>query len=197
MLMEHVSPLQGGLGYLLAGEIVVVTGLTLTLIKMMMNRLRAGETPADVPKVVSVTSAEVPSQDVEKTPQYLELLAKIQAMEVEKVQNAATGMSEEEANKLREKIGYLENKLVEYEIVQEEIGALGDLKAENEKLKTELMNLKSVQIGQKTETLINEQFKDFGNADPAPAANPMPGELQTLLSDIDTLAQTGNPEKKP
>jgi hypothetical protein len=43
-----------------------------------------------------------------------------------------------EAQDLKEKVKYLESKLLEYEILQEEIGTLTALKLENEHLKQEL-----------------------------------------------------------
>lgn len=45
-------------------------------------------------------------------------------------------------HELEEKIKYLESRLLEYEIVREEISGLSSLKSENERLKNELATLK-------------------------------------------------------
>lgn len=47
----------------------------------------------------------------------------------------------EEAAALRDKVRYLESKLLEYEIVQEEISTLGTLKNQNEELKQQIAQL--------------------------------------------------------
>ena len=49
----------------------------------------------------------------------------------------------EEGSVLKDKVRYLESRLMEYEIVQEEISSLSELRVENEKLKEELMKAKS------------------------------------------------------
>jgi hypothetical protein len=46
-----------------------------------------------------------------------------------------------ETDELKHKIGYLEGKLLEYEIVQEEIASLSSLKVENEKLREEIVQM--------------------------------------------------------
>ena len=47
-----------------------------------------------------------------------------------------------QAKELQQKVGFLESKLLEYEIVQEEIANLSLLKLENEKLREEIVKLK-------------------------------------------------------
>jgi len=197
-MMGNHSPLQGGLGYLLIAEIVIVTGLVLTLIALILKRIRFPQ------EALNLAAETKPSEmiDATKTPEYLELLAKLQSIEGEKAQAMATPGSSEEVAPLKEKLAYLENKLLEYEIVQEEIGALGELKAENEKLRAELVGLKNAQVTTQAENLIKEQFTEFSEPTQSPepvaeAKQPLPGELENLLSDIDSLGQGKEPEKKP
>lgn len=193
-MMDNHSPLQGGLGYLLIAEIVIVTGLVFALIALILKRIRFPQEALPLPAPLETSSQAV--MDVTKSPEYLELLAKLQSIEGEKAQALVNTVSSEEVGPLKEKLAYLENKLLEYEIVQEEIGALGELKAENEKLKAELVGLKNAQVNSQTDNLIKEQFKEF--AEPvAEVKQPLPGELENLLSDIDSLGQGKEPEKKP
>ena len=72
-----------------------------------------------------------------------------------------------DAQALKEKVKFLESKLLEYEILQEEIGALSGLKIENEKLKKELM-----QKGPEGKTAA--PAKPEAPAKPAPVAAPPP-----------------------
>ena len=183
-MMEPVSsPLQGALGYLLIGEIVGVTSLSWACIGMMLRKLRheaveISEPVAEAPPLVKV----------EESPEYMALLEKISQLEAEKlkVQEAQSGPAELE--KLQKTIAYLENKLLEYEIVQEEISILGELKAENEKLKLELNSLRSAQgVAPGAEELIKKQFSEFSEAEPKKDA--MPEDIQTLLSDIESLSK--------
>jgi hypothetical protein len=96
-----------------------------------------------------------------------------------------------DTDKLQKTIAFLENKLLGYEIVQEEISVLGELKAENERLRMELSVLKKEEVPPQVEKVIEEKFTEFskaGDSNPA-TAEPMPGEIQNLLSDIESLTK--------
>ncbi len=91
----------------------------------------------------------------------------------------------EESEMLRDKVKYLESRLMEYEIVQEEISSLSQLRVENEKLKEEIL-------------------KAGGGAKPAEVApldpaNPVldnvsEGQIDTILKKLDQLTATPTKE---
>lgn len=172
--MQVESPLHGAIGYLLIAEVVIVTGLVWALIGLVMKRLKH-------PQVQHNT-------DVEKTEAYQVLLAKLAQLEEEK-SSLITQMSQSgDSEKLQKTIAFLENKLLSYEIVQEEISVLGELKAENEKLRAELGTFKKEVIPPQVEQVISEKFSEFAT-EGEPKAEPMPGEIQNLLSDIESLTK--------
>ncbi|MFM8268936.1 MAG: hypothetical protein ACKN9V_02015 [Pseudomonadota bacterium] len=174
-MMDPISsPLQGPLGYTLLGEILGVTSLSWVFVAMMLKKLRY-----ESAEIVAAPEPEmIPSFKVEETPEYLALMAQIRQLEAEKLKAQESQSGAAEAEKMQKTISYLENKLLEYEIVQEEISTLGELKSENEKLKLELNSLK-------------KQLSSFSEAPtPEPSAkDPMPEDIQTLLSDIESLSQ--------
>lgn len=64
-------------------------------------------------------------------------------LEAAKAENAAPKGVPPETQSLKDKVNYLESRLIEYEILQEEIGSLSQLKLENERIKQELMQMKA------------------------------------------------------
>ena len=123
--------LQGPYAYLLVLQVMVVSGLCLSLIWLVMRRTQdaaqamvlAGEKEA---------TATVPVVDTAKID---ELNARIVELEKE---NASLKAGGGDVKTLQEKVKYLESKLLEYEILQEEIGTLSALKMENEHLRKQL-----------------------------------------------------------
>jgi polyhydroxyalkanoate synthesis regulator phasin len=184
--MEAIpSPLQGGIGYLLIVEILIVAGLTWVLIGLVLKKIRYPQTQPETP-------------EVENSEPYLALVKKLEELETEKQMLMVQASSNGEVEKLQKTVSFLENKLLGYEIVQEEISVLGELKAENEKLRNELSALKSPTLPSEVEENINKQFSEFSSeTKPTPTSteNKMPGEIENLLSDIDKLAQTPSEPK--
>jgi len=181
------SPLYGFWGYLLMGELAAVSALSWLAIAMVIRRLRYPEAPekGDVP---------LSSERVEDSDLYKALLEKLQGLENEKSQweKAAEAPSVSEVSQLKETISFLENKLLSYEIVQEEISTLGILKAENEKLKVELSTLKNATlVSGPVEEAIEKRFTEFTETKPAETApsEGMPNEIKSLLTDIEKLSQ--------
>lgn len=192
--MEPISsPLQGALGYTLIGEILGVTSLSWVCIGMMLRKLR--HEAIEIPETVA---QPIPQFKVEESPEYLALLEKVSQLEAEKLKLQEGQSGSAELEKLQKTISYLENKLLEYEIVQEEISILGELKAENEKLKLDLNALRSATAPAAapvpaTEELIKMQFSEF--AEPAePKKEAMPEDIQSLLSDIESLSKDKQPK---
>lgn len=129
--------LQGSYVYLLVFQIIVVASLMLGLIWLVVRRIRdrGGEEIEKAP-VISAPNTEM-----------LELASrqkeKIRALEGELERLNETGTDVKDLSKkndgLQEKVKFLEQKLMEYEILQEEIGALSYLKIENQKLKEQIL----------------------------------------------------------
>lgn len=184
MMEPSSSPLSGALGYALIGEIIGVTALSLTAIGMMLKRLRNASENEMAP--VEATFR------LEDSPEYIALMGKVEQLEGERKKREEEKVSNPDVEQMRKTIAYLENKLLEYEIVQEEISTLGELKMENEKLKVELNSLRA---SAPTEELIKKQFSEFSDATSEPKKESMPEDIQTLLSDIESLSK--NKETKP
>lgn len=190
------SPLQGPLGYLLVGEIVGVVSLSWVCVGMFVRKLRA------TPDASVMPALEVPSEParIEDHPEYQSLLKKVGELEAQlqvKTESQPAAPTAGEVEKLQKTISYLENKLLEYEIVQEEIATLGELKKENEKLKADLLELNSMQVKTATEAVIEEKFTEFSEKAANPERKePSPGEIENLLTDIEKLAQE-TPKKDP
>lgn len=124
--------LQGSYAYLLIFQIVVVTGLLLVLLWLIARRIREVGQPETVPAVPDATLSALSKAQSEKI---LGLETQIQELE----KGGAGLVQLKEKNKaLSDKVQYLEQKLLEYEILQEEISTLSVLKLENEKLKGQL-----------------------------------------------------------
>lgn len=135
------NAMQGGVAYLLILQILVVTGLILFLIALVAKRLfdanQRLETSTGhvVPNVVTFeakdTTPQMPSQEILSQ-------TYIPPSEESEELREALQVKHREVETLRGKMEHLESKLLEYEILQEEIGSITALKAENQKLKQEL-----------------------------------------------------------
>lgn len=121
--------LQGAYAFILIFQIVVVTVLFLTLLGLVVRRLRTVQAQEEIAEGIVSTIDPATLADLEA------LREKINALQAENEASRALG---DENKTLIEKVRYLESKLLEYEILQEEIGTLSALKIENEKLKSEL-----------------------------------------------------------
>lgn len=121
--------LQGAYAYVVVGLILVVSVLSLVLIGLIIERTK------EMASLVTESAVPVPVR-VEEPKALEELKTKLTALEA---QNESLKKSEGEKTSLQEKVKYLESKLLEYEILQEEIGTLSTLKLENERLKSGLM----------------------------------------------------------
>lgn len=181
------SPLSGTLGYLLIGEITAVTLLSWVTVGMFLRRLR-------YPKNQTQELENSKETSVEESGPYKLLMEKVQALEAEKEEWKKSNSPPEpsEVEKLKENVTFLENKLLGYEIVQEEIGLLGELKAENERLKLEIQALKTPSVVKgPVETVIEKSFSEFQEVPAASEspAEPLPGEMASLLTDIEKLSQ--------
>lgn len=126
IFLNHV--LQGAYAYVVVGLILVVSALSLLLIGLIIERTK------EMASLVTEQAVPVPMKAAE--PEEPEWKTKFAALEAE---NESLKKSEKEKISLLEKVKYLESKLLEYEILQEEIGTLSTLKLENERLKSGLM----------------------------------------------------------
>jgi hypothetical protein len=181
------------LGYTLIGEILGVTSLSWVCIGMMLRKLR--HEAIEIPETVA---QPIPQFKVEESPEYLALLEKVSQLEAEKLKLQEGQSGSAELEKLQKTISYLENKLLEYEIVQEEISILGELKAENEKLKLDLNALRSATAPAAApvpaaEELIKKKFSEFAES-AEPKKEAMPEDIQSLLSDIESLSKDKQPK---
>lgn len=185
MMFQPSSPLQGTLGYVLVSEILVVTGLSWLLIGMILRKIRYGG-------VDLVKPDELPPepQKIEHHPEYQALLEKNRSLEAKLAESSSsTSQVPEDYDKLKSTIQFLEKKLLEYEIVQEEISTLGDLKLENEKLREEVQSLKGQALQIQTEKLITKDFSEFSEQSTSSSApEPQEKDLQKLLTEIETLS---------
>lgn len=129
--------MQGPYAYLLILQILIVTALFLSLIGLVIRRLRG------------VEAIEGPLVDIAAPPNpELEALSKEQSEKIRQLElqideiggsGDIVAKLKEQGDQYADKIKYLEQKLLEYEILQEEIGTLSQLKVENEKLKKEVL----------------------------------------------------------
>ncbi len=178
--------IQGSYAYLLVFQILVVTGLVLTLISLIVRRTREAHALAGggVSTDSHAISASAPMMVVDDG-KIQELEAKLAALEDE---NGKFKASSADAKTLREKVKYLESKLLEYEILQEEIGTLSALKVENEQLRKEL-----VQTVKKTPPSPPRE-------DPGPIIEPPPAVPPvTVFFDpppIDEATKSGDPAQQ-
>jgi cell division protein FtsX len=130
----------GFFSYLLIFQILMVSGLMLALLRIMYMRMKkVSETESDI---VSAVSSAAPIVEGLSPAAEKELRDKITKLEAD---NSTLANSNKDNSSLVDKIKYLESKLLEYEILQEEITTLTNLKNENETLKAQLLELQKPQ----------------------------------------------------
>ena len=175
-----LNVLQGAYAYVTLFLILVVSFLLLTLIWLIAKRAK---------------EAIEPSVDVVALPTSIELEALKGELTTLSEENGRLKGSSQELVKSNDKIKYLESKLLEYEILQEEIGSLSSLKVENEHLKAVLMqNGIAFQPSQPHRTPETTKSPATVISVDTPAqAPPQPkggDDIEGLLSQIDELTQS-------
>jgi len=191
--------MQGSYAYLLIFQVLIVSGLILAFIWLVFRRMKElpGETSEQVAPVVH-------SEEVEALRSQLSALN----AESEKLKKELAAKQDIDG-----KVKFLEAKLLEYEILQEEISSLSRLKLENEKLREKLVTLEggsAIPAPSQTDQPPNHQappppselkspespggnlFSELAASSPQntekPSANTT--ELEDLLRQIDTLTAT-------
>jgi len=198
--------IQGTYAYLLVFQILVVTGLVLALISLVVRRTREAHALASPESASNQNYVQTVVVDDGRVK---DLEAKLGLLEDENSKLKASGG---DTKSLKEKVKYLESKLLEYEILQEEIGTLSALKVENEQLKQQLVQaerapkLKATPQAPIVEpdamTAVPPMTVFFDGPAPdiaggAPATAKEDGEaaasgLENLLAQIDNLAGPGD-----
>lgn len=204
--------LQGSVLFLtlLISQVIIVTSLALTALWLYFKRLQRGPEEDDNENNNEGSSSGVSNEFLRELQQKLVALEKekaeylqsdsVQALNVEK----AKGEELQKAHQgTLEKVQVLETKLLEYEILKEEIALVTQYKSENQKLKLEIEALQKQAVdnaGKKN--LENELPSEPVKTSPEPektlsaprvettvpeaAAIPDPG-LEGLLNEIEAL----------
>lgn len=164
--METIaSLLHSSYAYLLVAQILLVAALSLVLLALVVKRIKV-----HVVGTEAVTSnaglGEFKTKAETLETEKLELIKKISDLEAQMQDSGGGG--DKAARALTEKVKFLEAKLLEYEILQEEIGSLSTLKVENEKLKETVMRL---QKGDTVPTTV-------------PVSQEAPQELEKLVGEV-------------
>ncbi len=133
---SFIQGLPGSYAYLLVLQIVIVSTLLLFLLWLIARRLR--EVPETEPQTVVVPDEAILRLSREQASKIEQLES--QVAELDKG-GAGVAQAAEKSKALEDKVRYLEQKLLEYEILQEEISSLSVLKIENEKLKAQILQL--------------------------------------------------------
>lgn len=148
-----------------------------------------GEPTAEGSSANPSSSEAVPAAATQSNPSALS------AEEAAAKEQALASLNEESAG-LKDKVKYLESRLMEYEIVQEEISSLGALREENEKLKSELFKLQGGSVAAKADVLVAATASPdvLAPAEPTipPSAEPSPsaqgeGQIDNILKKLDEL----------
>jgi hypothetical protein len=186
--------IQGGYAYLLVAQILIVTGLVLSLLFLVVKRTmdsgvglaatqnhQVSESAGLAAQAASVMVASGVAAGTSPPA----AAAKSLDADIEKVFN--------EKKNLEDKVKFLESKLLEYEILQEEISTLSALKIENEKLKQKVQQMggELSPADKIEEKLIFDPPKEAVAANPAVSDAPQ-GEkaIEDLLQDIDNLTKS-------
>lgn len=219
--------LQGAYAYLLIFLVAVVSGHFLLLLWLIARRIReaavggaelgAGAEVVSNLSAMSVGSATAAAVSPSPTPEMAPTIVQgVPVEEVEALKKELTQLKSERteiqatldsSSELKERVKYLESKLLEYEILQEEITALSALKVENEELKKKLHveNTPSeapIEAKPEAKTDLKPEVKVESKPDlkvvkiEDPPASNKPSEsevaqLENLLSQIDELTRDG------
>lgn len=181
---QIASLLQGGYAYLLIFQIVVVSSLFLLLISMVLKRMKQEALHFSMASAPSAdgTKAEAKTEGAASTGDVAEWKTKFESLDAEFQKLAKNGPDQA----LNDKIKFLESKLLEYEILQEEISSLSNLKSENEKLKGEMLRMQASLNGGRVPTA------DVVPSEKAPAPAPAPTPETAAAS-----APTAEPTPEP
>lgn len=138
--MESIaSVLHSSYAYLLVFQVLLVTVLSLILLGLIVKRIKLQSTENQT--FGSTQEFEALRLQIASLTEERELLSK-KNLELEQVAgDVGKQDAQEQAVVFKEKVKYLEAKLLEYEILQEEIGSLSALKIENERLKEVVVRL--------------------------------------------------------
>jgi hypothetical protein len=198
-----LDSIAGPYPYLLVAQILIVSSLLLSLIWIFIQRAQQGELERaeqgallEVAKVPTPAPFESPAPVVEKTAVPAATPERsaspdlaTPAVALNKENEAEIQKLSAESEGLKDKVRYLESRLMEYEIVQEEISNLGALRSENEKLKEELMKLSAAPSGgpaaassESVETVMsaNEVLESVSK-----------NQIDTILDKLDKITQKG------
>ncbi len=150
-----LQTLHGPYTYLIVFQVLVISVLMLLLLWFMVKRTLRREALAGAgndllsfsPPVSPVHAEPVPQKVLkeEKEP----MPAAEQTAPAETIPVASQNTPDNQA--LLEKVQYLETKLLEYEILQDEIGTLKKLKKENEELRSKVQSLSAKSVEAKKE----------------------------------------------
>jgi hypothetical protein len=128
-----VHLLQGSYAYFLIFQILLISALFLVLIGLIVHRTKEAALWEGQPAESPTASLPLPATTTSEG-----ATAATAPEGGAEAPAAETGASPEENKALAEKVRFLESKLLEYEILQEEIGTLSALKLENEHLRKKL-----------------------------------------------------------
>lgn len=179
--------------FLLVLQILIVAGLALTLIWFFIERSkRLAAAAAPEVNFSSINPAEpaiVPVGTVQAAPAPV-----IQAPPVAAAPAPDPGQTKalnDENSALRDKVQYLESRLMEYEIVQEEISTLGQLREQNEALRKQVIALGAQPAIVQTAAPVAEVSTP--TPAPAPVAAPAPAApaVETTVASAPAAAGQG------
>ncbi len=203
-----IKVLQGSYAYLLVLEILVVTTLFLTFLWMLVRRVKeAGNTmdtvlpmaaPGPEARTFTQENSLAEMNDAQRTLQEL----KTQVTALDTPEAAPSDELSKLNDELRDKVKYLESKLLEYEILQEEIGTLSTLKAENEDLRQQLVGFEnagraSVVLGASEPSSIGARAVPLEEAKIEPSFQSVSPSSESIVDKVeDLLAPQANAAKE-
>ena len=126
---SFVEILRGSYSWILIFQILLVTALFLGVLYLWVQRIFAANAEE------AETSTGISADALAELEGLREKVGELQALQDQ------PNPLEKETKALKEKVRYLESKLLEYEILQEEIGTLSALKLENEQLKKQVTDI--------------------------------------------------------
>ncbi|MEZ4751094.1 MAG: hypothetical protein R3B54_10870 [Bdellovibrionota bacterium] len=169
--------IEGPFTYVVIAEVSIICALFLALLYLIVKRtLQPIEGYAGV-AVMPQPAIAVPAAEVSDVEEKVEANAgskgAAEPTEEELLQKGYPDVATYYA--FKDKIKYLESKLLEYEILQEEIGTLSGLKMENEHLKNKLDSMEK-QISE-AKAAVETAAKEITPTEPEPKVEPSPAEV--------------------
>lgn len=141
--------IQGVASLLVIFQVLIVCGISLGLIAILIKKtkasydvsLPANSLPTSSEGSVPLVEGKSFPVDTESDKKEVESLRlKIKSLEEENEKNK---LEKSDSSGVQDKVRYLETKLLEYEILQEEISTLSSLKNENEQLKLRIQEFET------------------------------------------------------